>query len=94
MTGKDLDKIISTIKQATENTIETAVNGKIRRIDEKFETFYIENAQFVRDSVEWRKTLQPVVDAYSTAENAGKFIKWIGGISMAGGALMGLRHFW
>ncbi len=94
MTEKELQKIINTIKQTTENTIEATVNGKIRKIDEKFELFYKENAKFVQDSIEWRKTLQPVVEAYSTAENAGRFIKWLGGMAVAGGALIGMRHFW
>ena len=94
MSPHELEKIIEAIEQTTKKSIENTVNGKIRKMDEKFESFYKENAQFVEDSIAWRKTLQPVVNAYSTAENAGMFVKWLGGIAVAVGALVGIKHFW
>lgn len=87
MKESDLNKIIEALRIGTTETIERVVNGKIRRIDEKLDAYIIQDEQ-------WKKTVQPVIDAYATAENAGRFVQWTAKIGAALGILFGIKHFW
>ena len=87
MQEHELQIIIAALREGTAETIERVVNGKIKRIDEKLDKYIVQDT-------EWKLTIQPVIDAYATAENAGKFVQWAARILAALGILFGIKHFW
>lgn len=78
MEDKDLQKVIV----ALQDTIEKTVNGKIKRLDEKLDAY-------IKLDTDWKLTVQPVIDAYDTANRAGDFIQWISKIILAIGVIIG-----
>ena len=65
MTDKELQKVIEALK----STVETTVNGKIKRLDEKMD-------MYIKNDEKWKDTVQPVIDAYSTVNKVGVFVTW------------------
>lgn len=82
MQEHELQKIISAIQSVTAESIEKTVNGKIRRLDEKLESY-------IKHDMEWKTTVQPVIDAYTTTEKVGKFLQWLSKIILAVGVIVG-----
>ena len=66
MTDKELQKVIEALKTTVENT----VNGKIKRLDEKLDAY-------IKTDIQWKETVQPVIDAYSTVNKVGLFVEWV-----------------
>ena len=82
MDAKDLKKILGALDKSVADAIEKHVNGKIRNMDQKLDA-YIEKDMVWKD-----KVVQPLVDAYSSANNVGTFLIWISKIVMAIGAIV------
>lgn len=74
MTKDNQDEFLAEITKAVEKSIETVVNGKIRRLDEKL-SLYIE-----RDEL-WKKDADPYIKLASHIAGTWKFSVYvIGGI--------------
>lgn len=86
MQEHELQKIIETIQQTTAESVEKHVNGKIRNLDAKFETY-------IKEDTAWKETVQPVLDAWNTAGNVGKFLKWSSSIIIATGVIFSIKFF-
>ncbi len=80
MKQSDIDKIIKAIKEPIKEQIQESVNGKI-------DDFREEVKKRMEDH---RKELEPVMQVYSTANNIGKFAKYISGILLAGAIIWAL----
>lgn len=79
MTEEQLQEINKTIVQ----TIEKTVNGKINRLDIKID-------DYIKHDMEWKETVEPIIKAYSTANNVGDFAIWISKIILAVGIIVGV----
>lgn len=73
---------LAQLERAVAKTIENTVNGKIRLLDSKLDTYIL-------GDTEWKKTVQPVIDAYSTANRVGDFVQWLSKIILAVVAIFG-----
>lgn len=71
------DKQLKYLSEHLENVIDKKVNGKIDRLDKKFDTKF--------DAHE--KKMTPIYEAYTSANNIGKFIIWISKIVLATGII-------
>ncbi len=67
------NKDIDKIIDAVEEKIEAVVNGKIDALKIQIEKH--------------EEKLKPVLEVYTTANNVGRFVKWISGIMLAGALL-------
>ncbi len=84
MNDDQLKKLIEAINHSTVATIETTVNGKIRRIDEKL-------SEYIHSDITWKEEkVEPLIDAHNTIKNMAVFIKWVAGIVVAGGIIIKL----
>jgi uncharacterized protein YeeX (DUF496 family) len=77
MDDKDLQKIIV----ALQDTIDKKVNGKIIRLDEKLDAY-------IKHDMEWKETVQPVIDAYDTVNRVGGFVQWFSKVILAIGVIV------
>lgn len=73
-------KDIEEIIKAVKAQIETTVNGKIDGIKTQMEKH--------------EEELQPVLDVYSTANNIGKFVKWLSGFMLASAVIVAYLKGW
>lgn len=84
MTDEELKRLIEAINHSTMATIETTVNGKIRRIDEKL-------SEYIHTDLKWKEEkVEPLIEAHRTVKNVGIFVKWLAGIVIAVGVLLKL----
>lgn len=84
MTDEELKRLIEAINHSTVATIETTVNGKIRKIDEKL-------SDYIRTDLKWKEErVEPLIEAHQTIKNVGIFVKWMAGIVIAVGVLLKL----
>jgi len=84
MTEEELKRVIEAINHSTAATVESTVNGKIRKIDEKL-------SEYIHSDLKWKEDkVEPLIDAHRTIKNVGLFIKWVAGIVIAGGIILKL----
>ena len=67
-------------KKEIKEVIECTVNGKIDRIKEQIDKH--------------REELAPVLEVYSTANNIGRFVKWLSGFMLATALLYSYIKGW
>jgi hypothetical protein len=82
MEDKDLQKIII----ALQDTIDKKVNGKINRLDEKLD-------EYIKHDMEWKETVQPVIEAYQAVNNIGTFVQWFSKVILAIGVIVGMIFY-
>lgn len=82
MNAQELQKILDVINSSTENAIEKHVNGKIRNMDSKLDTY-------IKSDLEWKKTVEPVVDAYNTVGLVSNFTNWLSKVILSVGVIGG-----
>lgn len=82
MEEKDLQKVILALQE----TIDKRVNGKIVRLDEKLD-------DYIKHDMEWKTTVQPIIEAYDAANRVGNFIQWISKVILALGVIIGTIFF-
>lgn len=82
MNAQELQKILDVINSSTENAIEKHVNGKIRNMDSKLDTY-------IKSDLEWKKTVEPVVDAYNTVGLVSNFTNWLSKVIISVGIIGG-----
>lgn len=81
MNEEQLKQLIEAINHSTVATIETTVNGKIRRIDEKL-------SEYIHEDLKWKEEkVEPLIDAHRTVKNIAVFLKWLAGTIVAVGVL-------
>ena len=73
------DKQLKYITEHLENVITKTVNGKIDKLDKKFDKMFIEH----------REKMDPIYEAYTSANNTGTFIVWLSKIILAIGIIIG-----
>lgn len=78
MEEKDLQKIIIALQE----TVDKKVNGKIIHLDEKLD-------EYIKQDMEWKKLVQPIIDAYDTANRMGNFVQWVSKVILALGVIIG-----
>lgn len=84
MNDDQLKRLIEAINHSTVATIESTVNGKIRRIDEKL-------SEYISSDLKWKEEkVEPLIDAHRTVKNVAIFVKWSAGIAVAMGILIKL----
>lgn len=84
MNEEQLKKLIEAINYSTATIIESVVNGKIKRIDEKL-------SEYIHGDIKWKEEkVEPLIEAHSTIKNAAVFIKWAAGTVVATGILIKL----
>ena len=81
MNAQELQKILDVINSSTENAIEKHVNGKIRNMDSKLDTY-------IKSDLEWKKTVEPVVDAYNTVGLVSNFTNWLSKVIISVGIII------
>lgn len=81
MNAQELQKILDVINSSTENAIEKHVNGKIRNMDSKLDTY-------IESDLEWKKTVEPVVDAYNTVGLVSNFTNWLSKVIISVGIII------
>ncbi len=84
---------LSQLEKSVRETIEKTVNGKITRLDQKLEEYIQRDEQWKTEDNEWKKTVQPVVDAYLTANRIGDFVQWISKVIVAVGVIIGVLFY-
>ena len=94
MQEHELQKIIETIEKVTEVAIEKTVNGKIRNLDEKLSKHIEKLDEHLEKDDVWKESVQPIIEAWNTTGNVGKFIKWSSSIIIAIGTVFSIKHFW
>ena len=82
MTPEQLAQLEKSVKE----TIEKTVNGKIANIDRKLD-------EYIQRDEDWKSTVQPVVDAYMTANRIGSFVQWISKVILAVGVIVGVLFY-
>ncbi len=73
------------VKQLEEtiiNTISKTLTSKIDNLDTKIE-------EYIEHDLEWKKTVQPVIDAYTTVGRVGDFTAWASKVILAIGVIIG-----
>ena len=81
MNAQELQKILDVINSSTENAIEKHVNGKIRNMDKKLD-------EYIESDLEWKKTVEPVVDAYNTVGLVSNFTNWLSKVIISVGIII------
>lgn len=88
---QDFDKILKEIDRAVERATEKYVNGKIRNLDKKID-------EYIEKDLEWKETVKPVIDAYTTVGKVSIFIQWLSKLIIAVGVVigtfLGLNKLW
>ena len=77
MNEVELQKLIEAINKSTTTTVESVVNGKIKRMDDKL-------SEYIHNDLKWKEEkVEPLIDAHRTIKNLGIFLKWSAGIVVA-----------
>lgn len=74
------------LEKSVKETIEKTVNGKINRLDQKLD-------EYIKHDLEWKETVQPVIDAYLVANKVGSFVQWISKVILAIGVIVGVLFY-
>lgn len=77
---------IAQLEKSVKETIEKTVNGKINRLDQKLD-------EYIKHDMEWKETVQPVIDAYTTVNKVGSFVQWISKVILAIGVIVGVLFY-
>lgn len=78
MTDDQLVKLQKTVA----DSIEKNVNGKIRLLDLKLDSY-------IQDDLEWKKSAQPALDTVNDARSFGRvFMKFVGVVAAIGGVYL------
>lgn len=82
MNVDELQKILDVINKSTEQAIEKHVNGKIRNMDSKLDNY-------IKSDMEWKRTVEPVVEAYNTVGLVSSFTNWLSKVILSVGVIGG-----
>lgn len=77
---------IAQLEKSVKETIEKTVNGKINRLDQKLD-------EYIKHDLEWKETVQPVIDAYLVANKVGSFVQWMSKVILAIGVIVGVLFY-
>jgi len=83
MEEKQLEVIKQTIENQLKLGIETHVNGKIRRLDEKLDTY-------IKEDNEWKERANPTIELGNNVRGFGIVFVYLLGVA---GAIFGLIKF-
>lgn len=66
------------IKEEITTTVRTVVNGKIDKMNEKFDVYIDDDMRWKGTVDEYMKEMSPVKDGLRTIQSLNKFAKWVG----------------
>lgn len=84
------------LKEALAQTVQVSVNGKIDRLNTKLDTHIDGFNRYVKDDMEWKETVEPVVKAFENTSWLWKLfigiLKFLGLVSVGIGAWMTIKQ--
>lgn len=98
MTPQQIDELKKSIDTTLKAGIETHVNGKIRHLSEKVDTYIKEDVAWKemtkREDSEWKERAEPVIQLGHNLQGFGKVSLYVlGFISLLAGAVLAIIKF-
>lgn len=78
MTKDQIQQLKKEIVIATEAAVKTTVNGKLDRMNAKFDSYVEDDLKWKGTVVTFMTEMTPVKDGLRTVQSINKFIKWLG----------------
>lgn len=93
LTSDLADDIIRKMSEHIALSVETTVNGKIKRIDNKLDEHIRTVNEYILHDMEWKKEFSPMLSSFMSLGKSGKILfQLILGISALGGAILAIRN--